>query len=343
MGIVFAGNFLDHDVIMDKKNRIFVVIGNQHPPNAVFAYLKYVPVNHPTPWKLHGSWFRRVLTEYSAEAVRSVTEEYLLMEKDPVFDAIMPKIRRDEIWKVYKPRERFTQIRKKARDYLELLLLEAVDRLRDNCSIPSGAIGVGGSILVGMHNPSVSDINLIIYGCKPTLDIALCEDLGLDRLNPVTLSERVVRHSRRTGLSPDTLLRIQPHFRNLELKGRPLGISFVKTISERYGERVLKQMGQVEVIAEVKGGECYSLTYPSRASVVRVKKIIGKSPSITEEPLRMREEITEILSFDSIFSYALFRGGEVRIKGVLERVSPDGTYLILVGGYGERSYVVPVS
>ena len=37
--------FLDHDIVVDRYGRVYVVLGNYHPHGMVYAYLKYVPAS----------------------------------------------------------------------------------------------------------------------------------------------------------------------------------------------------------------------------------------------------------------------------------------------------------
>ncbi|MEM3949021.1 MAG: hypothetical protein QXM76_05450, partial [Zestosphaera sp.] len=43
--------FLDHDLVVDVEDNIYVVVGNRHPPGLITAYVKYAPTSNPTLWR----------------------------------------------------------------------------------------------------------------------------------------------------------------------------------------------------------------------------------------------------------------------------------------------------
>jgi predicted nucleotidyltransferase len=225
-----------------------------------------------------------------------------------------------------------------AGDALEVKALDAVLRLSDAVGVKTLSMGVGGSILLGSHNPHFSDINIIVYGCRDALNVALAEETRLDPMPQQTLTRRIRNKSRLHGLPPDVVEDLIPSYRRVAVGGTPVGITFVDSMPGRYGEEVLKPVARVKCEAYVEGGDCGSLFYPSRTKVseCRFRKVEG----LPAEDLRP-DEVSEVLNYEGLFNYALFRGGYVKIEGILERRYPGGDAVILVGGKEHPGYVIP--
>jgi predicted nucleotidyltransferase len=331
---------LDHDHLEDVDGAIYVAVGNRHLPNAAVAYLKYVPTARRTLWCRGGTCFERVVRRYGASyvlgAVRGLQEEVY----DPSLGVTVPVVRFSRVRAVYRPRERLAEVLRRPRDPVELDVAEAYAVLRSCSGVSPGSVGVDGSVLVGIHNPEVSDVDLVVYGCRDSVEVATTAHQAFGRLPAEVEVRRLRAMSEVYGLPPEVLAAISPPYKRLYLAGRrEVNIMFSADTPGRYGERVLVPLAVAEALIEVEGGDCRSLYYPGEA---RVSKTID---------LRVERSLAQVapppggvglvLNYESLYSYVLFRGGTVRARGVLALDRTSETLVLVVGTREAWSYVVP--
>ncbi len=321
--------FLDHDLVIDRDGRIYVVVGNRHPPDALIAYLKYVPTTSKTLWKGTLTYYERVLKEYSVEDLKKVMLTYGSYRFDPTLNTMVPYVKKDRIMFWLKPEEKLLELRKRAKDLIEGVVVEVAEVLASRSGINPYKLGIGGSILAGIHGPH-SDIDLIVYGCKEAVNVIETEDLGLVKASEDLHKEKIVKELKLIGLSPELYEMFKPFRRYYTFKGFNVTLSFVNEFSERYGEEVLTPLKPIEAVIEVLENDCRALFYPSFASVVKVR-----SSSIGNV------RVDGIICYNGFFNLLLFRGGVVKVRGLLEVSKPDDKYYIVVGVKEEQSYILP--
>jgi len=316
--------FLDHDLIIDRDNRIFVVVGNTHPKGLIIAYLKYVSSRKPTLWRGRGTYYERVLREYSVEEVLRVSSESGAWFHDPTLGVSIPVVKVSDVLEWLKPEERLGELRKHVKDFVELVSVEVSDFVSSVTGLSVGNMGVAGSVLAGIHGPH-SDVDLVIYGCRESLEFVQTS-LEMSKLPAERVASKILENSRILGIGPETYAKIIPPYKFACFKGVPITFTFVDRRTYRYGDLVLRPLKPVNLIAEVAGGDCKSLFYPSRTQVVRV----------LEGPA-----VKEIISYEAEYNYLLYRGGVLRISGMLEESVPDNEYYVVVGGRESKGYVIP--
>ncbi|MGC1121033.1 MAG: nucleotidyltransferase domain-containing protein [Candidatus Methanofastidiosia archaeon] len=163
----------DRDFIETVEGMFFCVAGYLHPPDKITAYLKYSPTSQGK-WKKGASHFRRELPFYHVFSV-SQTIDYLkknyphYVHYCPVRNIEMSMVPRDKINQYYVPEERMNQLFDFPRDELEEKVRAFVEEIMRETSIPLNQLGITGSILIGLHNPAFSDIDLIVYGRENAL------------------------------------------------------------------------------------------------------------------------------------------------------------------------------
>ena len=338
-----ADAFLDHDHLEDIHGNIYVVIGNVHPPSKVIAYLKYVPVSGRTIWCRGNVCYERVIKKYGVRNVMSTIKHYQEYSYDPVFGTKTPQVSLNKITNVYKPNERLWEIMRKPRDDLELEVIDLVDEIERYIGIKVNNVGIDGSILAGIHNPKYSDIDLIIYGCRESIYFTECLS-NIKSLGSLP-SNRALKHllsqSEIYGLSVDLIKNIQPPYKRLWFRGRrEVNVAFVDRYTYRYGDVVFKPLTPVEIIINIEGGSCTSLFYPSYTYVNEVKDVRGVSnPDLVRE---IKNRLIYVISYEGIFSYVLYKGGELLVRGLLELVLPQSYYVVIVGAIENPGYVIPL-
>lgn len=317
--------FLDHDLVIDKSKRIYVVVGNTHPNGLIIAYLKYVLSKKPTLWGRKNTYYERVLREYSVEEVLRVALEAGTQFYDPTLGVTVPAVKTSEVREWLKPEEKLRELRKHVNDHIELVGVEISDTVSSLTGLSPNSMGITGSVLAGIHGPH-SDVDVVVYGCREALEFVHAS-LEIGRLPKEKVVSKVLENSRVLGIEPEIYVKIVPPYKFTCFRGVPITFTFVDRRSYRYGELVLRPVKPVSLVAELAGGEdCEPLFYPSRAQVVRV----------LEGP-----KIKGVISYEAEYNYLLYKGGLLKISGMLEESIPGGEYYVVVGGREIKGYVLP--
>lgn len=322
-----AEPLLTHDYVEDMEGRLYVIVGDEHPPNAYVAFLKYVPTAEQTPWSKRGVRYERVIRAYGARNVFPASGRAGILRYDPVLGAEVPILHKGLVARAYHGRDRLREILSKASDELEEAVCEVVDVLSRVCGIEPKSIGVTGSILPGIHSIEVSDIDIVIYGCRGSLLMTECVGDAFPAQRPKTLERRVVREAVLYGLSPDEILSVMPPYKARLLRGRELNFVMARDRPRRYGRRVLTPVGEFEGVLEVEPGSCEALMYPGEAPVTGIVRVGGC-------------RVTSVITYENFFTYALFLGGRLRVSGILERVDGSEECVVVVGTRENPGYVI---
>lgn len=318
--------FLDHDLIIDAKGNIYVVVGNRHPPGLVTAYVKYTPTTNPTLWRGRFTYYDRVLREYDVRELVKTMEGFGIQVYDPTLNVLVPAVPESAVKEWLKPESRMKELRKRVSDDIELTAVEVSELISTAAGVDPENIGVTGSILAGIHGRH-SDVDLVIYGCRDVLKFVEMECPYLVRMSAGWVENKIVSNSRILGLRPEVYKKITPPYKFLSYRGVPITFTFVSRDRVRYGELVLKPIKPVDAVVEVEGGDCRALFYPSYSSITKT----------IEGP-----EMKGLISYEAEYGYLLYKGGRLRASGILEISAPEGESYLLVGGREYRGYIVPV-
>jgi uncharacterized protein len=315
---------------------IFTVKGLVHPPGRFVAYLRYAP-DATGGREREGRRYRRV---GSFEEQRSVLEAqpgpYLAY--DSAAGAALQGVPRGDVRHVHDPCRRLRElVAHGPSDAVEEQALALAERVREAAGLPHDALGVTGSLLVGLQAPD-SDVDLVVYGdawCRAAHDALrglLAErGSGLRRPRGGELTELHAAHLVETPLAAADFERMQAGKVNEgSFGGRSFFVRFVKRpheIDERYGEPAYEPLGAAVVAARVTDAADAPFT-PCRYGVGDVTILEGAAAP------RLRE----IVSFRGRFADQARAGDRVRARGTLERVvRPDveAYQRLLVGGAGD--------
>ncbi len=161
----------DRDLFVTKEGWIFTVLGDVHPPNRIWSYLKYVPGSGP--WRdPSGRTYRRAFTTYTVRELLSIIEdlrtgrpEYVYYDPTvgneviaPPFDAVAGYWRTSEGLRRLVEREESGHATP-----LELKALEMARWLVGQAGIKLEDLGITGSLLLGIHHET-SDVDLVVFG-----------------------------------------------------------------------------------------------------------------------------------------------------------------------------------
>jgi len=212
----------------------------------------------------------------------------------------------------------------KVKDELERLALEAILKLSGESGVPLKFFGLTGSILIGIHNPKFSDIDITVYGRENSLRVKetvlslyRAGNLGFRKFFGETLKNWCVEKAELYPLTVEEAEKLYGRIWNRGLYGKKMfsihPIRLDEEIREKYGEKVFSQNGLVEVEATIKdSGE--SIFMPSTYLVEDVKVKSG-----------LEVEVEEVVSYEGLYSGVFEEGEKIIVKGVLERVE-DKTY-----------------
>ena len=339
--------FRDRDFLETNEGMIFCVIGNVHPKGRVLAYLKYVINNAATNsiWSRQGMIYQRMIPIYSAMEVKKASE--YLKERYPEY-IVYDKYRNIELTEIptnrikmhYKPEERLKEIINEGpKDPLEELVVDLINELSNEARISIDNFGVTGSILLKIHNPRFSDIDLIIYGSSNAIPIREAilrlydkDGSGFSRPSGEILSKWV---NEVVAAHPFTTSEAKALFTKYKwnkglYKGKPFSIHPVKVeneITEEWEQKIHKPLCLVTIRARVLDSKD-SFFMPAIYQVGDITILNGCKPQV---------EIRQVVSYESLYTDIAQEGDEVLVHGKLEEVhdiKTGDTYAqVVVGTY----------
>ncbi|HDN80703.1 MAG TPA: hypothetical protein ENG33_09610 [Chloroflexi bacterium] len=336
----------DRDFIETKEGMFFCVTGYLHPPDKYTAYLKYSPA--PVgKWKGEGVSYRRELEYYH---VGKVADTIAYLERNypqyvhycPVRDIKISMVPNAYVKKYYVPEQRLREILESPQDPLEEEVRAFVAEIVACTGIREEDLGITGSILLKIHNPEFSDIDLLVYGLENARKVrAMLKERKSARIRPVTgkaLEEwcaSVAAHFPLTieearyfagrrwnyGFFGDRYFSIHPTRKDDEIR-------------ESYGDRMYREKGIARVRAVVSDAR-ESLFMPA---VYRVEDV-----EVLEGDEKVRHSLRELVSYEGLYRDVVDSGQRVEARGKLESV--NGQYYRLVIGTTKlrgEGYIKPV-
>jgi predicted nucleotidyltransferase len=338
----------DRDFLRTWEGMFFCVTGYLHPPDRYTAYLKYSPASSGK-WCDGETTYRRELPYYHvrnvAETIRYLERRYPQYVYDcPVRNIRFSMVPREYVAHYYDPQERLREILADPRDPLEEEVRGLAVELAACAGVSPSDLGVTGSILIGLHNPTFSDIDLLVYGLQNTLRVRTALKSGRSaKIRPVagrTLEEwcaSVVGH-----------FPFLSHEEACYLAGRRWNYGFFEAryfsihptriddeIKEKYGDRVYREEGIAKVRAVVTDAS-ESLFMPALYRVEGVEVIEGGVEGRRAAPLK------EVLSYEGLYRDVVDDGEEIEARGKLESVN-ERYYRLVIGTtmLGGEGYIKP--
>jgi predicted nucleotidyltransferase len=317
----------DRDFIRTKEDLIFCVVGYSHPPDRLLSYLKYVPSDKGL-WASGNLHFQRMIPFYSSKVVSGtfpfLKERYpKYLFHSPVNGITFSAVPYSEVKEYYEPEEKLQElaVRKAELDALQQKALALAEELSTESGVPLSKFGVTGSILLGIHNVSMSDIDLTIYGRRNSLIIKETltqkfegKEGQLSQLSKEESEEWCKKKAKQFSIdieSAKSILRRKWNFgyyRNKAFSIHPTKLD--DEITERYGEPIYIPGENVELVARVEDNK-QAMFNPSTYRVNEVQILDG--PQVTD--------LEEVVSFEGTFSDLVSAGEEIKVKGKLELVT----------------------
>ena len=171
----------DRDFVETADGLIWCLVGYLHPHDRYTAYLKYTPAETGRWKRARGEgedkreaiYYRRELDYYHVRNVAK-TLEFLKAHHpcyvgfDQTQNLTFSFVPRGAVAIYYRPEERLQEILVTPADPLEKDVETLVSLLVAAGGPDANAFGITGSILLSIHDPLFSDIDLLVYGREAT-------------------------------------------------------------------------------------------------------------------------------------------------------------------------------
>jgi len=332
--------FRDRDFLQTEEGFFFCVVGPLHPTDRVISYLKYIP-SRLGVWGRGEKRFRRVMRSYT---IPNLLETFSFLERNypqylfhsSFYNITLTSVPQKYIAEHYRPEEKLAQLLRNSRlDSLQKKLIRFTSFLTETSNVPHEFLGVTGSILLDIHQPEFSDMDITVYGLKNSLAVknALIKDYAssgssVKRLEGEALKDWCARNAQRYPLTPDEASEIYERKWNLgRFEGTLFSVHPVRLereVAEEYGEKTYYPVGHATIRAVVHDNTDY-LFLPSVYRIREVKIVEG--PDVTG--------VLELVSYESLYDSLAEVGESIVVRGKLEHVVNNKTsrehYRILVG------------
>jgi predicted nucleotidyltransferase len=307
------------DLIKTENHVIFDVKGLVHPPNKLIAFPRYIPSPQGTRQgqkNLYGKIYR------FSERFKFL-EQHMpdLIVHDPVFDEILCEVPIGTVVKHHEPIEKLRLLRtSKGQRGLERKALQLAETLKEAADVPWSAIGISGSVLVGLYT-SKSDIDPVVYGvenCRRAY--AALESLLKDDASKFKSYSREELQALFDFRSKDTIMSFEDFVQVERRKafqgmyeGTDYFIRFVKDwsqVNEQYGDVCYKNSGYSKITATI-ANDSEALFTPCTYKI----------ENVTVEEGAKLDPIREIVSFRGRFCEQAKSGEAVTAQGKVELVT----------------------
>jgi len=310
------------DLLETTDNIIFDVKGLVHPLNRVVAFIRYVPDPEGNRERdgIRYSKFYSLSKRYAL--LKQKFPQYLV--NDPVFNTLLCEVPLEDIKQHYQPAQGLQDLLNRNNlDDAETAALQFMEILKENSGVQWSKLGVSGSILVKLHEPS-SDIDLIVYGSKTGYRVqAAMKEMLEDKDSPFKAYNLDGLRELFDFRSKDTITSFEDFVRTDSRKvshgkfmGKHFFIRFVKDlkeISEQYGSIIYKPEGRARIKATITDDSDAIFT-PCSYKLANVEILEGTKV----------EPIEEIVSFRGRFCEQARSGEAVIAEGKVERVQQEG-------------------
>jgi len=332
-------NAREGDFIETIDNLIFDVKGLVHPPDRVFAYVRYIEDPNGDRER-NGKKYKKIYSLNERDSfLRKNYPQYLYF--DPYLNRIIESVPLINISKHYKPIERLKEMYQKfpILDKIEKEAMEMVLLLIEEANISLNNIGISGSILVNLYN-NFSDIDLIIYGKEnclkiyKTLNEVIGKNIFIKRYSIEDLKKLYDFRVKDTNISFEDFLKVEKRkvFQG-KFKNRDYFIRFIKEFeenNEKYGDKTFIPMGYTCIKAKVID-DSDSIFTPCCYIIDEVKYM----DNLNYKPLK------QIISYRGRFCEQAKIGEKIIAQGRIEKVSlKNEEYYQLVIGENIKDFMI---
>lgn len=319
---------LDHYYLRLRNNCYAVVVGNTHSNSFIIGYVKYCVSSRETIWCNKHYCYDRYVKYYDRGEIYEYTPWRILA---PCYGSEIPVIPVSIVNEVYDPRLRTREILTTTQDELEKTALSLLLELGSNTDLNN--IGITGTLLVSIHSVKYSDIDIIVYGLKESVDTVefINENPGVFQ-NPSSdwFREWCVRVSKTTGADPLTVSKLYRRWRRSLFQNRECSIV--------YNDNVFRQMDNSDKWLSIGISEGFieieesvnALNYPSTGLINKFEHTSGFKP---------RGDPEYVLSFEALYTPLFYEGGRGYVRAILQYNPVKDTYRLLIGVHEERTCI----
>jgi len=320
------------DLIETLDGNIFDVKGLVHPQDKIIAFIRFTPDSEGDR-KRDNKHYKKVYPLHERYALlQEKFPQYLVF--DPVFNEWLCEVPIEMVRKHYEPTKYLSQLRRKrVLEELERQTLELAKLLQRRADVRWNALGVSGSLLVGLHT-ATSDIDIMVYGSKNGEKVYnALKSLVCDEASHVKSYSRHELRALFDFRSKDTTMRFEDFVRTESRKvlqgkfcQRDYFIRCVKEWSEateKYGSVRYETVGEAKITATITDDSQMIFT-PCTYQIGDVHALEGKKV----------EGLAEVSSFRGRFCEQARKGEKIIAFGKVERVKKldgKGHFRLLLG------------
>ena len=316
------------DFIHTTDDLFFATTTYLHPEDRIISFLRYIP-DQDGDRSLNNTRYSKVDSNQAYKFLGKYFPEYLF--DCDITGVQMMGVPHEKVKKIMEPSQRLGEIMK---SYQRDELLEKVVKLahifHDNTGLSYDKMGISGSILPGLYNPTKSDMDFVVYGLKNHRNVMesfaeIKKDNGV--LKGIegeywrNLYEKRIKDSSLT----------YEEFRWYENRKHNRGVfegtlfDILQTrdwdeIHGTYGTTKYEPMGCIEIECSVKD----SLAAFDNPAVYKVEDVnVIKGPEVP---------INEVASYTHTYAGQAKEGERIIARGKLEKViGKDVSYRLIVG------------
>lgn len=335
----------DRDFLRTGEGMFFCVTGYLHPPDRCTAYLKYSPAS-VGKWQDSETAYRRELPYYHvrsvAETIRYLERHYPQYVHDcPVRNIRFSMVPHEYIARYHEPQERLKEILEDPRDPLEEEVRGLALEIAACASIGPEALGVTGSILIDLHDPAFSDIDLTVYGLENAQRVQEAlwrsRSVQIRRLDKEFVAQWARGIARRFPLTWEEARYFAGRRWNYGTYGeRYFSVHPIRTdeeITERYGDHIYRGQGGARIRAAVVDAD-EALFMPAIYRVERVQILKGDPDAAG---------VGEVVSYEGLYRDVAEAGQEIEAQAELETVDGQPRRLVIGSmALAGQGYIKPV-
>ncbi|MFX0074842.1 MAG: hypothetical protein ACFE96_05335 [Candidatus Hermodarchaeota archaeon] len=315
---------IEGDYLETKETHLFFDIkGYHHPRDRKICFLRFFPDQNGDRIKEGKKYVKIYSLAERYIKIKESYPHYLFFSNE--LDLELQGVEIKEIKKIYTPREYYKALI--MRDNLSVMEQNSVNLCKlliTEGSIPDEAIGISGSPMIGL-NKDDSDIDLIIYGTRTSLDFQDKLKIILEASNDCrayNLDEYKIHYNWRVGGSGiDFKSFLRSEKRKLH-QGKFYGIDFfiryIKSPEDwkgTYYDYQFKNLGRIKVKAKIIDST-NSIFTPCSYKIICEKVLDSK---IFLDNINLKS-LNEVSSFRGRFCEQAIKGESVYIEGKLEEV-----------------------
>jgi predicted nucleotidyltransferase len=316
------------DFIYTTDDLFFATTTYLHPEDRIISFLRYIP-DHDGDRSLNNIRYSKVDSNQAYEFLGYNFPEYLF--DCDITGVQMMGVPHYKVEKIMEPQQRLMDIiESHKRDELLEKVVKLADIFHDHTGIKYKKMGISGSILPGLYDPTISDIDFVIYGLKNHRNVMEAFE-EIKRENGVLegIEGEYWRRLYEKRIKDSSLTYAE--FRWYENRKHNRGVfegtlfDILQTrdwdeIKGTYGNTRYEPMDPIEIECTVIDSLA-AFDNPAIYKVDNVKIIKGQQVLITE-----------IASFTHTYAGQAREGERVIARGKLEKViGEDVTYRLIVG------------